>query len=285
MSDDSHSQDTTSTGAGQGGESVRETVETSTNQDTINQRSVEDLFEALVLRTKEERSSATGSADGAPDIRSRGAPGVSRPLGHSAAAQLDAGVLFRHEAAISQMDLRLEIARHVDRYVEGDERVALDERFLHAWGDLAFTSGSRSRTVEGDYTRKTDNADVFVVSHDSYTEEVHGGVSLDMSLESEAIMGGGYIGTMLGPFMKICGWSDFLAWGGWGEADAVRAEIGNTMIRSMMNFAHTAGFRGLAAYTYFDDFTLRVENIGVLNDSQTAILHAGTPGSGVASDM
>ena len=89
-------------------------------------------------------------------------------------------------------------------------------------------------------------------THDVFNEEVHGGVAVEFGMESEAIMGGGYLGTVLGPFMRLCGWSDFMACGGWAEADVARIEVGNLMVRSMWNYAHAAGVRSIAAYTFLN---------------------------------
>jgi hypothetical protein len=57
------------------------------------------------------------------------------------------------------------------------------------------------------------------------------------------------------------------------------------MVHSMWNYAHAAGVRSIAACTFFDDYTTRIENFGTLTDNQTTIVHAGMPGSGVASDL
>ena len=183
------------------------------------------------------------------------------------------------------MDLRLEVADRIELYVQEDEDIELTEKLVHAWDDLSFVCGSRTRTVAGNYARITDATDIFLLDHDSFNEEVKNGASVHATLESEVIMGGGYLGTFLGPFLKICAWSDFLAWGGWAEADATRVETGNVMIRSLWNMAHVAGVRCLAAYNYMDDFVMRVENIGTMMDTQVNITHTGTPGSGLTSDM
>ena len=124
--------------------------------------------------------------------------------------------LFRSEAAISQVDLRLEVADRIERYVHEDEDIELTEKLVHAWDDLSFVCGSRTRTVEGNYERITDTTDIFLLDHDSFNEEVRNGTSVHATLESEVIMGGGYLGTVLGPFLKICAWNDFLRVGRMG---------------------------------------------------------------------
>ena len=285
MSTNSNTDDQTNTGT------------TQTGPDSDGQSgSVAQLFAELEKRTAEERESTgddpnlytsefpASSSGTQAQVQAQSAKLRPQATGQAAAEKPDASELFRHEAAISQMDLRLEVAHRVERYIKEDERIALDEKLVYAWGDLSFVCGSRSRTIEGNYTRTTGGTEIFMMSHDTFNEEVHGGVSVDMSVESEIIMGGGYLGTVIGPYMRICGWTDFLAWGGWAEADVVRAEVGTLMVHSMMNFVHTAGVRALAAYTFFDDFTQRNENFGTLVDNTLTVTHAGTPGSGVAND-
>lgn len=258
------------------------TFETEVEDVDVDQTDVDTLFSEM-----EEKSAGLGDwlqgfgLSPPPPVDEEQSPDSESAAGQAAAF----GDLFRSEAAISQMDLRLEVADRIERYVHEDEDIELTEKLVHAWDDLSFVCGSRTRTVEGNYERITDTTDIFLLDHDSFNEEVKNGVSVLATLESEIIMGGGYLGTFLGPFLKVCAWSDFLAWGGWAEADATRVETGNVMIRSLWNMAHVAGVRCLAAYNYMDDFVMRVENIGTMLDSQANITHIGTPGSGLTSDM
>ena len=275
---------TVTTTANVGGKQV--TFETEVEDSDLDQNDVDTLFTELEEKSAEAQGAGLGDwlqgfGLSPPPVEEEQSPDSESGAGRSAAFS----DLFRSEAAISQVDLRLEVADRIERYVHEDEDIELTEKLVHAWDDLSFVCGSRTRTVEGNYERITDTTDIFLLDHDSFNEEVRNGTSVHATLESEVIMGGGYLGTVLGPFLKICAWNDFLAWGGWAEADATRVEIGNVMIRSLWNMAHVAGARCLTAYNYMDDFVMRVENIGTMVDTQTNITHTGSPGSGVTSDM
>ena len=57
-------------------------------------------------------------------------------------------------------------------------------------------------------------------------ETAHGRVTLTAEYSAEAIVGGGgaYINTITHAYLRIAGWIDCMAWGGWVEADAIRCE-------------------------------------------------------------
>ena len=81
---------------------------------------------------------------------------------------------------------------------------------------------------------------------------------------AEAIVGGAYTNTIAGPYLRLAGWVDFLAWGGWAEVDTIRAELSLLMIRSHVGYAHAAGVRLLMASRLVDDFQNRTENWSVI---------------------
>ncbi len=188
---------------------------------------------------------------------------------------------FRAEALVSDGDLRIEAAKQVVRSVVGDEEVLLRERSLHARGDFSYLRGSRTVEVFGDYERHTEDGELYPISGAPIRETVRGGVEVTAGLETEAIMGGGYVGTMVGPFLRMAAWVDFLCWGGWGEVDLARVEIAGVMIRAMTVYNHACGARILLAAGLVDDFGVRNEAFGVFTDNQAAVIHAGGPGAGV----
>ncbi len=192
--------------------------------------------------------------------------------------------LFRGEAAVSVNEQRIDVANTVIWQIAEDEEVELEEKRLHARGQMGFMFGDREVTVDGDYVRHTKEAETFALTGGAVEETVHGGVEQNMQVEAEVIMGGAYAGTFVGGFLRICAWADFLCWGGWLEVDTVRAEIASVMIRSMMFYGHTAGARILLAYNLMDDFTLRREDIGVFCDAQGTAIHLGAPGASMTME-
>lgn len=193
--------------------------------------------------------------------------------------QPDTSKLFRREAAVSVNERRIDVANTVIWQIAEDEEVELEEKRVHARGQMGFMFGDREVTVDGDYVRHTEEAETFALTGGAVEETVRGGVEQNMQVEAEVIMGGAYAGTFVGGFLRICAWADFLCWGGWLEVDAARAEIASVMIRSMMFYGHTAGARILLSYNLMDDFTLRREDIGVLCDAQGSAIHLGAPGA------
>ena len=191
--------------------------------------------------------------------------------------------LFRDEALVSQADLRVEVADEMSRLVNGDESVSLDRKEVHARGHMMVTRGSRDRHVEGKYyrwmnTNKGKRSETFAIQ--SHLEErVEGGVWLLAELESEVIMGGAYVNTIAGPFLRAAGWADFLAWGGWMEVDLARVEISQAMIRTSMFIAQLCAARLTMANVLVNDFSQRVEMFGVLNDATVSNVHVGMPGA------
>ena len=194
---------------------------------------------------------------------------------------IDSSRIFRSEAFVSKVDLRVDLANHIQRYVNDDERIQLREKSVLSRGDFAEQCSNREQKVKGNYTRHVEEDDMIALQQGLIREEVRGGVEVNASLESEAIIGGAYAGTFAGPFLRTSAWADFLCWGGWVEADATRTEIASLMIRSMTFYAHVAGARVTCAYNLMDDFVLRMENFGVFTDNQTTVVHAGSPGSGI----
>ena len=193
----------------------------------------------------------------------------------------DGSRLFRSETFVSKVDLRVDLANHIQRYVSDDEQIHLREKSVLSRGDLAEQFGSREQKVEGNYKRHVHGDDMIALQQGLISEEVRGGVEINASLESEAIIGGAYAGVFAGPFLRISAWADFLCWGGWVEADATRTEIASLMIRAMTFYAHTAGARVTCAYNLMDDFVLRLENFGVFTDNHITVMHVGSPGSGL----
>ncbi len=194
---------------------------------------------------------------------------------------VDATRLFRTEAVVSDVDLRIDVAGRIERTINADEDVELQEMSTHTRGGLAMLRGSRDVQVAGDITRHTDSDETLAVTNGSIEERVLGGVEYHTSVEGEAIVGGAYAGTVTGPFLRVAAWSDFLCWGGWIEADVSRTEISSMMIRALNFYSHAAGARVTMAYNLVDDFVLRFESWGVLVDNTTTAVNLGAPGAGV----
>ena len=115
-------------------------------------------------------------------------------------------------------------------------------------------------------------------------ETVHGGVHQKAKYSAEAIIGGAYVNTIAGPYLRAAGWVDFMAWGGWAEIDMVRAELSLLMIRSHIAYAHAAGLRATLASRLVDDFQTRTENFGMLLESGGVYMDTGGPGGGVTME-
>ena len=188
--------------------------------------------------------------------------------------------LLRAEGLVSNATLGVDVAATLSRLIGGDESVALDSQTVHARGDCEISRGCRSRRVDGTYERSVDKADLELI--ESVVEErVDGGVDVHASLESEIILGGAYVNTIAGAYLRVTAWADFLAWGGWVEADLARIEISGLMIRSHMTYGHVAGARLVCASSIVDDFTTRTESFGVLNDNALTRFDLGSPGGGI----
>ena len=151
--------------------------------------------------------------------------------------------IFRDEAIVAEADLRVDVARAISRLVVRDQETTVDEKKLRARGNLQTSRGSRDRVVLGNYERKV-GGDEIVKPGAVVEEYVNGGADLKAQVESESIVGGVYVNTIAGVYLRMAAWVDYLVWGGWGEADVSRVEIAGLMIRSYMAYAHATGIRG-----------------------------------------
>lgn len=186
--------------------------------------------------------------------------------------------LFRREGIVSDADLRLDVAKKISRVILDDERVDLDSRTTHVRGDATLSRGELDQQVTGHYAIKL-HGDSRIIS-DNVKEVVNGGVELRAQLESETLMAGAYVNTLTGPYLRLCAWADFLAWGGWMEADMVRLEIAGVMLRAYWIYAHAGVVRLTRALILVDDFEKRIETFGIFSDMHLTIMEARTPGSG-----
>ena len=212
------------------------------------------------------------SDDGNGNGDTAAAGGESRDYSH----------LFREESLVSDADLRADVARNFTRTVFGDEDVSLLTSEFHSRESTAFTRGSRSRTVE-EYERTTDNEETMFIKEE-VREDVSGGVHLMAAQSAESMIGGMYVNTIAGAYLRLAGWVDSLVWGGWAEADAIRAELSALMIRSHLGYAHAAGVRATVASRIVDDFQIRTENFGVFSESGNTYQDMGMPGAGVVNE-
>lgn len=187
--------------------------------------------------------------------------------------------LFRKEGLVCDVDLRIDVAKNMSRTIFGDEEVHLDQRELRSRGDYVLQRKSRQRRVSGRYERTVSQTET-VLAGSSVTERVDGGVKLLATVESEATIGGAYVNTIAGVSVRVCAWTDFLAWGGWLEADLVRVEIAAASIRAHMIYAHAAAVRVTVAKKLVDDWVLRTETFGTLVDNTSMKMQLGGPGSG-----
>ena len=189
--------------------------------------------------------------------------------------------LFRREALVSSVDLRIDVADQFSRLVAGDDSIDVDVDELVADAPVAVSRGTRSRRV-GRYRRTTGHEELVTIGK-RYDETVHGGVHQKTKLAAEAIVGGAYVNTIAGPYLRLAGWTDYLVWGGWAEADVVRAELSLVMLRSHFAYAHAIGVRSTMASRLVDDFQFRTETFGTLKESGLTHSDVGSPGSGVTN--
>ena len=190
--------------------------------------------------------------------------------------------LFRSEALVSDVDLRVDVADNFSRYVAGNEDIELDSDTVLAGESMTIVRGARTRHV-GDYKRTTYWEEMLAIG-ERYTETVHGGVHQKALFAAEAIVGGAYVNTIAGPYLRLAGWVDFLAWGGWAEVDLIRSELSLLMIRSHVAYAHAAGLRFTAASRLVDDFQNRIENFIYMQDNTGAYTDSGAPGGGLTNE-
>ena len=187
--------------------------------------------------------------------------------------------LFRREAIVSDVDLRVDLAKTVSKVILDDETIDLDTQETHVRGSLAVARGELDHEVTGNYLSTMHATETRMVTG-KLKETVNGGVDLRAQLESETLMAGAYVNTLNGPYLRLCAWADFLAWGGWVEADLVRCEIAGAMIRAYWIYAHAVGARLLRAMILIDDFEKRLETFGVLVDMDLVDMKLASPGSG-----
>ncbi len=119
--------------------------------------------------------------------------------------------LFRSEALVSDVDLRVDVADNFSRYVAGNEDIELDSDTVLAGESMTIVRGARTRHV-GDYKRTTYWEEMLAIG-ERYTETVHGGVHQKALFAAEAIVGGAYTNTIAGPYLRLAGWVDFLGVG------------------------------------------------------------------------
>ena len=195
-------------------------------------------------------------------------------------SDIDVSRLYRREGIISNVELRVDVANQIACMILEDEEVTLDSKTTHMRGDQMVGRGSRDREVTGRYRGRVGHQDLRLAG-DTIVERVEGGVDLRASVESEIIMGGAYVNTISGAYLRLCAWADFLAWGGWVETNVARIEVAALMIRSNLSYANACGARITHAVVLVDDFQTRIESFGVLDDRKLTEMNVGSPGSGV----
>ena len=210
----------------------------------------------------------SGEDDGASTAESDG-NGQSRDFSH----------LFRSEGLVSDVDLRLEVARNYSKFVVGDEDISVDAS-IHGVNSAALVMrGSRDRSA-GTYKQITDG-EVMMDVGEEVRETVHGGVHVKAAFSAESIVGGAYANIITAAYLRVAAWTDFLAWGGWAEVDAIRCELSLLMIRSHVGYAHAAGIRVTAAARLIDDFQLRDEKFALYCPTAVNYVDTGAPGGGI----
>lgn len=190
--------------------------------------------------------------------------------------------LFRAEGIVSDVDVRVDVARSFRRLVAGDEDVEVDLEQTYTGAPAVVTRGARDRHA-GEYVRRTEGEELVAMSQ-SYTETVHGPAHLMAKVSAEGMIGGAYVNTIAGIYLRLAAYVDFLVWGGWAEIDMVRAEMSLLMIRSHMGYAHAAVMRTVLAGRLVDDFFARTENFLILMDSGNAYTDLGSPGGGISNE-
>lgn len=191
--------------------------------------------------------------------------------------------LFRAETAITSMDYRLDVAQKIEKFAESED-IEIEDRVEKYHWDLNCIRGSRNVEIEGNYNRDTQRGEIILLTNGAIRERVYGPVYQQMSLEAEAIMGGGFISVNVAPYLKLAAVGDHLAWGGWAEADAIRVEIAAFAFRVYFGYQHNMVARILSGNIYIDEFLVRTETFGAMSDLQEIAVYAGTPGSGVIAE-
>lgn len=190
--------------------------------------------------------------------------------------------LFRFEGVVAEADLSVNVCENFNRYVFGDEHIQLDADTVHVKGPVALKRGDRIRDA-GQYERTTSGEEGVSIGA-AYHETVHGSVHQLAALGAEAIVGGAYVNTIAGPYMRVAMWCDYMAWGGWAEIDLLRMELALLMIRSHFAYAHAALARITSASRLIDDFFMRKEDFGVLLNSGVTYTDIGAPGGGIDNE-
>ena len=211
----------------------------------------------------------------APDTAPNSAPPTEATMDEAEIERL-----FRREVLVSEADLRIDVAARMDRGVAGDDDRRLEKERTHVRGDATEQHGTLDRHVAGKYERSVEGTDLLLVG-ERYEERLEGGVDYHASIETQAIVGGGYVGVVTGACLRLSGWVDYLGWGGWSEADAARVEIAGVMLRSHLAYCHMSGARVVRASTLVDDFVNRIETFGTGAETYGSAIHVGAPGSGV----
>lgn len=193
--------------------------------------------------------------------------------------------LVRNEALVSNGELRLEVAKAIERTVMGSETIMVREYATHIGGDWLEVRAESDRSVGGSLERKCDHSDLIMIKGGDIREVVNGGVHQHATVDGEAIVGGGYNGNQVGPFLRLTAFCDFLSWGMWLEADASRVEMAMLGLRAYMAYVHQVGLKSQLAAHFFDDWLQRTENIGVLVDNQGAATRMGGVGSGTETHV
>lgn len=187
---------------------------------------------------------------------------------------------FTRQVMITDGDIKVAVAKAVARHVDGDADIALEESHSTFWRDVQMVRAGRTRTVHGHYHRHAGKAEMFLVQKGGeYVERVAGGVYQHAQVEAESIVGGAYSANFVGGYMRIAAFADFMAWGGWAEADAVRMELSSVAIRSYMGYAHAVGARYVFAIHLIDDWIQRNEAFATLVDSYSEAITTGGPGA------
>ena len=216
------------------------------------------------------------TSSGSRDLEQGGRDDPGQP------AEADFSHLFRSEGLVSDVDLRVDVAKNYSRYVAGDEEVSVRTSLHGAGASMAFVRGSRNRTA-GSFEQVTDN-DVMMNVVNSVEETVEGGVHLKANFSAEGMVGGAYVNTIAGVYLRLAAWVDFLAWGGWSDVDAIRCELSLLMIRSHFLYAHAAGVRVTMAARLIDDFQIRSLHHGAFTISGATYLEAGDPAGGIHNE-
>lgn len=186
--------------------------------------------------------------------------------------------IFRTEGVLAEADLRVDVGKIVQHVTALDEDTTLEERKAHFRGNYVIEHGDRDRVVTGHYENHAGNE--LLQAGTSVEEYVNGDVQLRAQVEAEAIVGGAYVNTITGVYLRLAAWADYLVWGGWAEADVIRCEIASIMIRSYMVYAHAVGARLSVAARFIDDFQTRTEVIGTLTEQYGDKVHLGSPNGG-----